>query len=273
MTRDCPTPGYLFPSAPSFFSHQEELVSGITVHHLLQQEPFNHCLALIDLEQLSSVLETQEQLENIVNLLTPEEKKIWTSFSYPKRQIEWLGGRIAGKSAALILLEKKSTAQRFSTCAILSRENGAPEIKWSSSSEQTVSISISHSAKYAAALAAREPACGIDIQKITEKTQKVVSRFAEPDEIRLLTETMSDLETTQCLTLLWSAKEALKKALLKNQPVIFQGVRLKSLQADRLIILGLQVIGKQWPAEIHAAVLGEYILAFTVQQKNHAGTP
>lgn len=271
MTRDCPADRYLFSSVDSFFPRQDILTAGLEVYSFLQSKPFCHCLSLIDLDQLGKKLQNEAHRKNIISLLAPDEKKIFSSFSYPKRQIEWLGGRIAVKFAALLLLKKKISTDRFATITIMTREDGSPELRCVPPPDRLPSVSISHSGIFAAGMAANESVCGVDIQKITDRTQKVVSRFAEPDEIRLLAETMPGLSKTQHLSLLWSAKEALKKALLKDQPVIFQGVLLKNLQFDRLITLHLQFPGKDHSlAEVEAAVLGDYILTFTLPSKSNA---
>ena len=76
---------------------------------------------------------------------------------------------------------------------------------------------------------------------------------------------------TQRLTLLWSAKEALKKALLHDQPVIFQGVVLRSLDMDQYFTLHLDFPGDQnCPAVITALKLEDCILAYTAGNSCHA---
>ncbi|MDH3329741.1 MAG: 4'-phosphopantetheinyl transferase superfamily protein [Desulfobulbaceae bacterium] len=271
MTRDCPAAGYLFSSVRSFFPRQDILTAGLEIYSFLQSKPISHCLSLVDLDQLGKKMQNEVHRKNIISLLAPDEKKFFSTFSYPKRQIEWLGGRIAGKFAALLLLEEEISTDRFASITIMPREDGSPGLKSVLHSDRLPSVSISHSGRFAAGMAANNKVCGVDIQKITDKTQKVVTRFAESDEIRLLAETMPDLNKTQHLSLLWSAKEAIKKALLKDQPVIFQGVLLKDLHFKRFVTLCLQFPGKAPRlAEVNAAIIGEYILAFTVHTNSHA---
>ena len=118
-------------------------------------------------------------------------------------------------------------------------------------------------------MAAYTTTCGVDIQKITSQTQKVASRFAKQSEINLLDDKLPSLNKAEQLSLLWSTKEALKKALLEDQPVIFQGIILQDLDIDTLISLKLQFSGdNSRPAEVKATLLDDYILAFLVNQ-NH----
>ncbi|MDW7772987.1 MAG: 4'-phosphopantetheinyl transferase superfamily protein [Desulfobulbaceae bacterium] len=269
MTRNCPDAGYLFPSVASFCQHRDMLESGLEITSFSLGMPAERWIALVDLAWLGKNLHAGQQ-EKIVNLLAPAEKKIFAAFSFPKRRIEWLGGRIAAKAAALLLLEGKLLPENFSALTILPGKKGAPEFSWTFSSALPPAVSISHSGGFAAAMAAAAP-CGIDIQKVSEKTQRVVSRFAAAGEIQLLAGELPALNEIQRLSLLWAAKEALKKAVLKDQPVFFQGVALKDLHIGEFITFYLQYPGRENPtATVEAAVLGEYILAFTTPSGRHA---
>jgi 4'-phosphopantetheinyl transferase EntD len=74
-------------------------------------------------------------------------------------------------------------------------------------------ISISHSGRYAMAVAAAAP-CGVDIQENRETLGRVRERFCSPAEDRLLTRRLPGLEPSEHLALLWAAKESVKKAVL-----------------------------------------------------------
>jgi len=230
-----------------------------------------HCLTLVDLEQLGKVVADEILVNKIVTLLAPGEKTIFDAFSYPKRRVEWLGGRIAAKAAAMILAGEKTDVDRFSLFAILPARNGSPELSCPAPADRRVSVSISHSEQFATAMAALASGCGVDIQKISDRTRKVLSRFAEPKEVSLLADKMPELDSRQQLTLLWSVKEAVKKTFLRNQPAIFQGVSLENVRIDRYAVLSLQCpCSGSAPREVEAVVLGEYTMAFTIQTVTHA---
>ncbi len=229
------------------------------------------CLTLMNTAQFEKLPSQSKWQDSVANLLSPEELKLFAAFSYPKRQIEWLGGRLATKLAVFFLRGDKIRPDRIADISILPRDNGSPELHCSTVRDPLPCISISHSGKYAVGMAAYTKACGVDIQKITPQTVKVASRFTEPVELDLLAGRMPELSKTEQLSLLWSAKEALKKALLEDQPVIFQGVILQDLNIDRLLSLWMQFPGSDSrPAEVNATILGDYILAFTASNQNHA---
>lgn len=264
MTRNSHGPGYRYPSVPSFFPRRDTFTPGLELCSARPNTLFPGCLALVDLEQLREQLGNGKPRQNIVGLLSRDELSIFASFSYPKRQCEWLGGRIAGKAAALLLQREELSAQGMTSLSILPSAAGSPELSPATAFDRRPAVSISHSGKFAAGMAAYASACGVDIQKISGQTEKVSSRFAVDEEIILLAEKIPALNTIERLTLLWAAKEALKKALLKDQPAIFQGIMLKQLHVDGCISLSLQYPGQRTqPARVEAVVLDEYILAFT----------
>ena len=70
-------------------------------------------------------------------------------------------------------------------------------------------ISISHSYPYAAACISKKPFTGIDLEKNDRNVQKIAPRFLNPTELELLN------EDALKLTLAWSAKESIYKAVRK----------------------------------------------------------
>jgi 4'-phosphopantetheinyl transferase EntD len=271
MTRNSPEPDWQ-SSLFSFFSPSRETpAAGLNFASFLGQRPCRLCLTLVDTAQFKKKTDTNDRQDRAAGLLSPDELKIFQSFSFPKRQREWLGGRLAVKFAVLLLQGERISAGRFSAISILPRSNGSPELFYPAAPDPLPCISLSHSNDYAVGMAAYATACGVDIQKITPQTKKVVSRFAEQDEIDLLAAGTPALKTMEQLSLLWSAKEALKKAFLGDQSVIFQGVTLQKMDINRLLSFQLQFPGSNTnPAEVKGALLDEYALAFTVNNPNHA---
>jgi phosphopantetheinyl transferase (holo-ACP synthase) len=94
---------------------------------------------------------------------------------------------------------------------------------------------------------------------------RVADRFAEPAEMEMLRNVLPDLEATQHLTLLWSAKEALKKGLRRDQPALFQGVTLVSVTRGTDLVLRLRYPGDGGqPATVAAKALDDFFLAYVM---------
>ena len=165
MTRNSPEPDCPSSSISSFFSRQDNLVPGLKIASFIQDMPCRLCITLINTVQFEKKL-------NDCNLLSQDEQKKFTSYSFPKRQREWLGGRLAAKYAVLLLQEKTISPDRFTAISILPKNNGAPKLLCPDVSAPLPSISISHSGDYAVGMAAYTTTCGVDIQKITSQTQK-----------------------------------------------------------------------------------------------------
>lgn len=147
-------------------------------------------------------------------VLLPPERRQYCRFSLPGRRTEWLGGRLAAKEAVLRLLgggvQEKAG---LSDWLVLADEQGKPFAEpQGSRCLSTPHISITHSGSQALAMAATGP-CGIDIQVITPTVLKVRSRFAHKAEQELLcaSRATKGLDAVHCLTLLWCAKEAVRK--------------------------------------------------------------
>jgi phosphopantetheinyl transferase len=249
----------------SFFREEEELLPGLALRFTRMPTEPPACLALLDLSLLAAWLATRQPGEQPTSLLSRAEQTRYAGFTYPKRQCEWLGGRLLCKFAVLHLAAPPA-ALPMAALSVLSAPSGAPQLSCPSLPRWSLpAVSISHSDRYAVAMAARAGACGIDLQKTTPQTLRVADRFAEPAEVQLLRENLPELDESQRLTLLWAAKEALKKGLLRDQPVIFQGVALQSLTWGRNPVLRLRFPGDRGrPAEISAIALDNYFLAYTM---------
>jgi len=149
-------------------------------------------------------------------ILSRDELATATAFASSKRQNEWLTARICAKMAAIQYLhgfadEKQSLNPR--EMLIASNHNGRPYLAGRlSASLRTTDLSLSHGAGFGLALIA-DSRCGIDIQEPRASLFKVREKFCTSEEEDLLRQHMGDLPEIQHLTLLWTAKEAAKKAL------------------------------------------------------------
>ena len=141
--------------------------------------------------------------------LNADESPQWSGFHLEKRRAEWLGGRLAAKWAASGFMGE--TAPEWRNLAIRNEEDGRPYITAGNCSVAPF-VSISHSGPMAAALAANLP-CGLDLQEPGERIHRVKERFVAPKEADILSGSLPPFTETQRLTLLWAAKEAVRKAV------------------------------------------------------------
>jgi phosphopantetheinyl transferase len=182
---------------------------------------YPHAMSLVVLDLQSLAMGTRQTGKNVMaeSYLSSKEQQRFDSFSYEKRANEWLAGRIGAKLAAARCMtagdidsEKNFAWQDLITG---NKESGRPYISLAIQDQKTAlvpDISISHSTELAAAMAVSNGKCGIDIQQASPKTVKVKERFCGPEEFDVLQGFLPDADETMQLTLLWAAKEALRKA-------------------------------------------------------------
>lgn len=154
----------------------------------------------------------------LVRYLTAKEQEHLNRLTAAKRRREWLGARFAAKYTAAEILSRPGSFIPWFSIGITADAAGRPYLLVDEREVTRSDISISHSGDLAGAMVVRRGLCGIDIQKITNRVVKVRERFCTPDEERLLYSTfdVSRAQYETYLTLLWSAKEALRK-VAKNR--------------------------------------------------------
>jgi len=130
-----------------------------------------------------------------------------------KRKIEWYGGRICAKTALADLVSSENCIDP-GEIVISNASTGRPFAVLPSPTSCGVEkhdISISHSSGIACAAAATS-FCGIDVQEPKETLLRVYDRFCLKHEEELLLSSLKDPGQIDCLTLLWAAKESIRKA-------------------------------------------------------------
>ena len=168
--------------------------------------------------------------------LTPSEQATFAGFTFPKRRREWLGGRLVAKAAALAWDGQALSASGLAGWQVNSAADGRPDLARVATigGEAAPELSISHSHGQAAALVASRP-CGLDLQKVTDTVLRVRERFGSEAEGILLQRVVPEAREEVCLSLLWAAKEALRKGR--------GGVPLTGFLAMRLA--GIERLGQQ----------------------------
>ncbi len=149
-------------------------------------------------------------------VLTPPELAHAKNFKLAKRQNEWLTGRICAKLAAMQYHNNDSSTSvtlQPQQITIANTESGRPYLSGALSAVlKNADISLSHGAEHGLALVA-DVHCGVDIQQPQDTLIRVREKLCELEEEELLRANLPELSELQHLTLLWSAKEAAKKAL------------------------------------------------------------
>jgi phosphopantetheinyl transferase len=223
-----------------------------------------HCrLTLVDLDLLRPLIEQAAALEFLTALLSPSECALFGQFKYPKRRLEWLGGRLAAKHCLHQMLDGHASEPcLYNEYSLLPDAHGRPRLEHPPASAPAVSVSISHSRGFAAALACRAGDCGVDVQQTTPKLASVQERFATEEELRLI-DPMIPLLTR--LGLLWVAKESVKKCLLADHPSFFGTIRVVKLEYEPTEAIWTARCRLTQPAAQSAAVriaeLGEHLIA------------
>ncbi|MDD3815365.1 MAG: 4'-phosphopantetheinyl transferase superfamily protein [Desulfocapsaceae bacterium] len=181
---------------------------------------------MLDLDQLRTLLHHGAIKSICEKWLHRNEEEKLNSLHYAKRHLEWLGGRICAKEASLRYLlgshgdQSNQAAIHAPLLQIIPSASGRPFLDGKALPQDLhmPHISISHSKGYAVAVAASSH-CGIDIQTDSQALERVKDRFCSQKEEKLLGHELQHLQLPQHLTLLWAAKEAVKKAAtLESMP-------------------------------------------------------
>lgn len=145
------------------------------------------------------------------DLLGKDEQAYLDHLRFEKRRREWLAGRLALK-ALLIESFQNLASKRFNQLQILKEEGGAPRLALDEG-ETPIPISLSHSngSIFCACSTGQSP-IGVDLELIEERSQAFISDYFTPEEISQV-ERHTPQKRSLYSTLVWSAKEAVLKAL------------------------------------------------------------
>lgn len=120
-----------------------------------------------------------------------------------------------------------------------------------------VEISISHAGEYAVIALNSTKKCGIDIEQISSKVERIKEKFLSLDEL----EKVTSLEE---LTLFWCAKEALYKLYGKKE-LIFNEQLFVDVKNKPNNLLGRIKIGENEDVhELVAEKIDDYLLVYTI---------
>lgn len=131
------------------------------------------------------------------------------------RQAQWLAGRVL-----IHTLARQTTTEPPADLMVQNDATGRP---WLAGTGHNLTVSLSHSGTWAAAMLTQGGRAGVDIELIRDKAQRLASKFLAPNEwadAQAATQTGSDTANAH-YTLLWSAKETLYK-LAAQRGIIFK---------------------------------------------------
>lgn len=149
----------------------------------------------------------------VARLVHRREYEQALEYRFAKRRNEFLAGRIAARLALMEYSAAKGCHLAPTEVEIVNDPSGRPAVSLESPPRALAipDISISHGGIYGAALAADAP-CGIDLQEQRDSLLRVRDRYCLDEEDRILCAFLPAMAPTARLSLLWTAKEAAKKA-------------------------------------------------------------
>jgi phosphopantetheinyl transferase len=184
---------------------------------------------------------------------------------WPKRQSEWLLGRIVAKDAARAWYSRIGGASGHVHPASIAIDHdgaGRPKICCWPGRLAPPFISIAHSAGEAIALASATSS-GIDIERVVERDAAFTASFTSVQERRLLARWTGN-ERDDWTTRLWCAKEALGKRLGSGVAGAPQQFEAQALASDGTLRLRHHPSGNE--ADIVTVRDGDFVIAFAGPQ-------
>jgi 4'-phosphopantetheinyl transferase len=145
-------------------------------------------------------------------VLSPSEFQKFSAFRFPKRRNDWLLGRWTAKT----LVHSLPAYQQYSLdqIEVHNTPEGAPYIQLPGRTARAECLTISHSEQ--SALCALAPGLklqvGADLEKIETRTETFILDYFTPAERQLVDKFTAETRA-MVVTLIWSAKESMLKAL------------------------------------------------------------
>jgi phosphopantetheinyl transferase/malonyl CoA-acyl carrier protein transacylase len=199
-------------------------------------------------------------------VLSRRERDVWSKLTGPKkRRIEWLLARVAGKDAVRLLLKKHHGIELcLPDIEIESDEHGRPFVNglWTREVNRVPSLSLSHTRGIGMALASEKgEKCGIDVERLSSRTEGIEQIAFNPDERDLLKTILP--EGMEWPLRIWCAKEAVGKALGWGLPAGPRDLTARELDVEKGWV-NLEVSGKL--AKLFPQLTGKPLQASTLRE-------
>ncbi len=214
----------------------------------------NSSISFIDISNVKKRLEKKgEYAYN--NYLTEWEHSYIEDIKIPKRRMDFISGRMAGKRAVKRHMIKNNgnsiaNSLRFNDIEIKRTVSGRPLVFIKDGSSRNGSsdfqISISHTSGVAASLVCNKNDCrglGIDIEKIENRDNSILDVAFTDDEIIKLKEYNSgnngsgNLKFDENISRSWSIKEAVLKSLGVGVNIDLKDIEIVDIGSDETRVL------------------------------------
>jgi phosphopantetheinyl transferase len=180
--------------------------------------------------------------------LNKQERKYYESLQQGKRNLHWLGSRV--------LLRTLLNTSLYIDCQL--DENNKPYLV-----NFPYEISITHSNDYAAVIIYKGKKVGIDIEKMSEKVERIAKRFLSEDELAFI-----QLEfRIQQLYVCWGVKESLFKLYGKGNLPFIGGIQIKSFEPGIRGSLNASIFKDDYQQDFQLQYqqISEYMLTWCVE--------
>lgn len=119
-------------------------------------------------------------------------------------------------------------------------------------------ISISHSGNYVAIIINETENCGIDIEKISNKVERIKHKFLNETDLKNIT-------TEQDLTIYWGAKEALYKYYGKKEVLFIENLFIEDFSLTKNSFIGIiNMPNLKTQLNMTWEKIEEYVLVYTI---------
>jgi 4'-phosphopantetheinyl transferase len=155
---------------------------------------------------------SDQAAQEAAQVLSPAELQRYSAFRFPKRRDEWFLGRWTAKALAHSLpAYQQYPLDQIEICNV---PEGAPFLQLPERDVPAECLSISHSGNLAVCALAfsLELLVGADLEKVEARTETFILDYFTQAE-RLLVEKCPPESRAMLVTLIWSAKESMLKAL------------------------------------------------------------
>lgn len=179
--------------------------------------------------------------------LNTAEKAFYDSLQSSKRNMHWLGSRV--------LLRTLLNTTEYIDCQL--DGNNKPYLV-----NFPYEISISHSNDYAAVIIYKEKAVGVDIEKMSDKIERISKRFLSEKELS----SISSLNRIEHLYVCWGVKETLFKLYGKGNLPFIDGIQIDEFiyKENGVVSARISLPNFNQEYKIEYLKLGEYMLTWCV---------
>lgn len=199
--------------------------------------------------------------KSVEDFLSQDELGVYLGIKVAKRQHEWLSGRLAAKQ---LLLQNLTNAGDLSlrSVSVKNDPNGAPYFAFSHHQRLPGCLSISHSHRLALCglTFAEGVQIGFDLERIEPRFPGLAEDFFTPLEVQSLL-SFEQSQQDLWITLIWSAKEAMLKALGMGLHLDTRSVEICLVPADCWETVAENIPGwRSLPVKYHGSEPGSWLV-------------